>query len=237
MGDLWKEAFLYALQDFKEKMASFVPSILAMILIIVLGLLLSWLAKWIFAYLLRKVGTDRWSERWGFSVILRNAGIRKPASQVLSLLLFWVLLISFLMIGINALQIQATSLLISKFFGYLPHGVIGILILLGGWILANFLGHSTLVWAVNAGIDFAPFIARVVRWSVFVLALSIALIQLGIAQQMVVAIFSILFGGFVLALALAFGLGGKDLAKQFLEKKVAKGGETKKEKGEEMLHL
>jgi len=237
MGDLWKDAIVYAFRDFTEKAAAFVPSILAMVFIIALGALLSWVAKGVFAYLLKKIGVDRWSDRWGLSAMLRNAGTKKATSQVLSLFLFWILLISFLMIGINALQIQATSLLISQFFSYLPHAIGAVLILMVGWVLANFLGHATLIGAVNAGVDFAPFIARSVRWIVMILASSMAFIHLGIAQQMVVAIVSILFGGFILALAIAFGFGGKELAKEFLEKKVRKGEGEKKDKKEEVSHL
>lgn len=237
MGDLWKEAIVFAFRDFMEKIAAFVPSILAMMFIVFLGMVLSWLAMWIFRYLLKKIGADRLSDRWGLSATLRDAGIKKPASQILALLLFWILFISFLMIGINALQIQATTLLISHFFSFLPHAIAAILIVIVGWILANFLGQAALVTAVNAGIDFAPFIARAVRWSVMIAASAMALIHLGIAQQMVVATLSILFGGFVLALAIAFGLGGKELAKQFLEKKIRKVEGEEKDKEKMVSHL
>lgn len=237
MGDLWREAVLYAFRDFVDKTKAFVPSILAMLSIVVLGTLLSWLAKVIFVSFLRKIGLDRWSDQYGLSSILRNAGIRRPSSQILGLVLFWILFISFLMIGINALQIPATSLLISHFFAYIPHAIAAILILLVGWVLANFLGHTVLLGAVNAGIDFAPFIARVVRWSVIILASSMALIHLGIAQQIVVAMLSILFGGFILALAIAFGLGGRDLARAFLERKMRKGKEGERDQGDELSHL
>ena len=236
MGNLWKEAVVYAFRDFVERAAAFVPSLVAMIFLIALGILLSWVAMRLFRYLLRKVGTDRWSDRWGLSAILRNAGLKSPLSQLLSLLLFWILLIPSLMIGISALQIQATSLLISRFFGLLLQAIVAVLIVLVGWIVANFLGHAALIGAVNARIDFAPFIARAVRWGTMILASAMALIHLGIAQQMVVAILSILFGGLILALALAFGLGGKELARQFLEKKMRKGEGEEKGK-EEVPHL
>lgn len=237
MGDLWKESILYAFRGFVEKTTAFVPSLLAMLSIILLGTLLSWLAKAILVYLLKRMGLDRWSDRYGISSILRNAGIERPSTQILGLLLFWILFISFLMIGIHALQIPATSLLISRFFEYLPQVIAALLILVVGWVLANFLGRTALLGAVNAGIEFAPFIGRVVRWSVMILASSMALIHLGIAQQIVVAMLSILFGGLILALAIAFGLGGKDLARTFLERKMGRGKGEEKEKKEEVSHL
>ncbi|MDH7500361.1 MAG: hypothetical protein QHH30_08255 [candidate division NC10 bacterium] len=237
MRDLWSNAILYAFRDFAEKTAAFLPSLLAMVSILLLGTLLSWLAKVILVYLLRKIGLERWSDRCGLSSMLRNAGIRRSCSQILGLVLFWMLFISFFMIGIHALHIPATSLLISHFFEYLPQVIVSILILIAGWVLANFLGQTALLASVNAGIDFAPSIARVVRWSVITLTTSMALIHLGIARQIVVAMLSILFGGFILAMAIAFGLGGKDLARQFLEKKMVKKGGGEKDRKEEVTHL
>ena len=237
MDDLWKESILYAFRDFVGRATAFLPSFLAMLSIIFLGTLLSWLAKAIVAFLLRKIGLDRWSDRYGISSLLRSAVIERPSSHILGLLLFWILFISFLMIGIHALHIPATSLLISQFFAYLPQVIAALLILVVGWALANFLGRTALLGAVNAGIEFAPFIGRVVRWSVMILASSMALIHLGIAQQIVVAMLSILFGGLILALAIAFGLGGKDLARTFLERKMGRGEGEEKQKKEEVSHL
>jgi len=237
MGTLWKEAVIYAFQDFLRRMTAFLPSLLAMLCIVSVGAVLSWLTKVIVAFMLRKIGLDPWCDRHGLSSILRQGGIERPPSQLLGALLSWILFLCFLMIGINALQIPATSRLISDFFQYLPQLFAAVLILVVGWILANFLGQAALVGAVNANLESAPLLGRAVRWGVLILASSMALIHLGIARQVVVAMLSILLGGLVLALALAFGLGGKDLARKFLEARIGRERNRRKERGEGLLHL
>src|SRR5207247_1338640 len=83
----------------------------------------------------------------------------------------------------------------------------------GGWLAANFLGQGVLIAAVNAGLPEARVLARAARWLVLLFAFATALTEIGIGRDMVVVAFGILFGGLVLALAVAFGLGGRHLAR------------------------
>jgi len=87
-----------------------------------------------------------------------------------------------------------------------------------GYLIAVFLGQATLIAAVNAQINSARLVSRAVRWFIIILSLTMALYHLGIAEKVIVATFTITFGGIVLALAIAFGWGGRELAKDFLEK-------------------
>jgi len=98
--------------------------------------------------------------------------------------------------------------------------------------LGNFFGRAALIASVNAGIKISGLIGRFVKFTVFILSGTMALEQLGIARGTIIISFAIIFGGIVLALAIAFGLGGRDIAKEYLEKKVK--GEEKKD---EINHL
>ena len=89
-----------------------------------------------------------------------------------------------------------------------------------GYLIAIFLGQATLIAAVNAQMDSARLFSRAVRWFIIVLSLTMALYHLGIAEKVIIAAFTIIFGGVVLALAIAFGWGGRELAKDFLEKRL-----------------
>jgi hypothetical protein len=91
------------------------------------------------------------------------------------------------------------------------------------------LGQATLIAAVNAQMESAKFLARAVRWFIIILSLTMALYQLGIAEKVIVSAFTIIFGGIVLALVIAFGWGGRELAKDFLERLYR----TKQKKDEE----
>src|SRR2546427_28459 len=87
-----------------------------------------------------------------------------------------------------------------------------------GWLAANFLGQAVLIAAVNASLPEARLLARAARWLVLLFAFATALTEIGIGRDMVLVAFGILFGGLVLALALAFGLGGRHLARHILER-------------------
>ncbi|MBI2163591.1 MAG: hypothetical protein HYU32_05565, partial [candidate division NC10 bacterium] len=115
-----------------------------------------------------------------------------------------------------------TAGLVAVLLRFLPNLIVAALVMVAGWVLANFLAQAALIGAVNAQVAGAPLIAGAVRWLVLVFAGGAALTQLGIAREMVLLAFGIAFGGTVLALALAFGLGGKELAREILESRLRK---------------
>jgi hypothetical protein len=96
--------------------------------------------------------------------------------------------------------------------------------------LSIFLERTVLIAAVNAGVQFAKFLSRGIQILALLFSLAIALEQIGIGQSIVTASFTIIFGGIVLALALAFGLGGRELGKEWLEKQLGKKKATDEEK-------
>jgi hypothetical protein len=131
---------------------------------------------------------------------------------------FWTLLLVASLMAIEALQMPGTAGSVAAVVGFLPRILVAVLVVAGGWILAHFLAQAAIITAVNAQVPGAPLVAAAVRWLVLVFAGAVALTQLGIAREMVLLGFGIAFGGLVLALALAFGLGARDLARQALER-------------------
>ena len=127
----------------------------------------------------------------------------------------------------------AIEQILERFFLYLPNIFVAVIILFFGYLLSNFLGRAALIAAVNAGWKVSGLVGRLVKLTVFLLAVTMALEQLDIGRGTIVIAFAIIFGGIVLALAIAFGLGGRDIAKEYLEKKI-KGEEEKKD---EISHL
>src|SRR5207249_10816598 len=102
--------------------------------------------------------------------------------------------------------------------GFLPRVLSALLIVVIGLLTANFVGQTALIAAVNAGVPEARFLGRAARWAVLLFAVATALTEIGIGRDMVLIAFGITFGGLVLALALAFGLGGRHLAREILER-------------------
>ncbi len=228
MGEVWRVAISDSLDKFLGKVITFLPNLLAMITILVIGFLIAWIIKKLLFRFLKAIQFDKVSERWGLVDVLSKGGVAYSPAGLTSRFFYWIIVLITLSMGINALDVPAAQNFITQFFNYLPHLFAAILILILGYLIAIFLGQASLIAAVNAQMESARFVSRVVRWFIIILALTMALYQLGIAERVIIAAFSIIFGGIVLALAIAFGWGGRELAKDFLERLY-----KKREKGDE----
>ena len=156
-------------------------------------------------------------ERWGIGSSVRGAGVLRAPSDVLGLLFFWATFVIFASLGIDSLGFGgATSFLVA----FVPPLFAAVLVLLVGWLVANFLSQGLLIAAVNAGLPEARVLARAVHWGVLLFAGATALTHLGIGKEMVLVAFGITFGGLVFALALAFGLGGRAVARHIIERRL-----------------
>lgn len=196
------------------------------------------MAKVIVQRLLRAAQFDRLSDRWAFSLLLSRWGIQRSPSALVAWVVYWVILLPSFMVALGTLEVSGLSILVSQFFAYLPNGLIALFILILGYLVGGFLGRAALIAAVNAGVRSASFLSTTVHWMVLALAFTMALSQLEIAEEVVLAAFCITFGGIVLALAIAFGLGGKEAAQEFIEKNLlSRTREEEEEPEDELSHL
>ena len=199
-------------------LVEFLPRVLVMLIVVCVGLLIALIFKYIVRTFLRLTKLDRVSERGGASDVLRIAHL-PSMSELLSRSVFWITWFAFLLVGLSELGIAGLQEQIARLFRFLPEVLVAILILFLGVTIANFLSRAALLAAVNAG---HAATARILSWSlrliIWSLAITMTLEELGLARQTVIAAFSIVFGATMLGLAIAFGLGGKDLARGVLEK-------------------
>jgi hypothetical protein len=220
MSDHWPGEVWSGLLEVRERLLAIIPGLLIMLVLLALGLVTAWLARLAVTRLTRVIGIDRGFERWGVTPSLRRSGILRPASDVLGLICFWAIFIVFASAAVDTLagpgRPVATALLLS----FLPPLFTAALILLVGWLIANFLSQGVLIAAVNARLPEARLVARGVHWGVLLFAFATALTHLGIGKEMVLVAFGITFGGVVFALALAFGLGGRTVARHILERRL-----------------
>jgi hypothetical protein len=233
MSEIWRTAIVASFDKFLGKVVTFLPNLLAMITILVIGFITAWVIKTLLLRFLKAIQFDRVSERWGLTHVLSRGGMAYSPASLVSRFFYWVIVLITLILGINALEVAATQNFIAQFFSYLPNLFAAVIILVIGYLIAIFLGQATLIAAVNAQMESAKLLSRSVRWFIIILSLTMALYHLGIAEKVIVAAFSITFGGIVLALAIAFGWGGRELAKDFLERLYLK----KKEEDGDHNHL
>ncbi len=219
-------------QRFYLKIIQFLPNLLAALVILIAGFVFAGILGWMFSRICRLLDLDKYSQRFSITEVLRKGGIEDPVSVLLSKVIKWATVAVFIIISLYTLNSPTVERLLESFFFYLPSVFVAFLVLLFGYILANFLGRAALIAAVNAGIRISGIMAKLVKLAILLLAVTMAFEQLGIGKEAIIIAFTLVFGGIVLALAIAFGLGGKEVAKGYLEKKLK--GE---EKRDEISHL
>jgi hypothetical protein len=227
MHETWTDILVTMFREVVQRLALVAPRLLAMLTLILVGWAVAAIARRLTVRILRAADFDQRCGRWGLTTTLTRGGIRQPPTVLVGRLLFWMIFLVALLMGIEALEMPATAGLVAVVLHFLPNLIVAGLVMVIGWLLANFLAQAALIGAVNAQVAGAPLIAGAVRWLVLVFAGAAALTQLGIAREMVLLAFGIAFGGTVLALALAFGLGGKDLAREILESRLRKQDEDR----------
>jgi hypothetical protein len=218
MWEFLVQVFGQTLNGFAERLAAFGPNLLAMVVTLAVGILLAGALHVLLKRVLPRLGVDRGAERAGVTAVLEKGGIVSRPSRVLAALLSWAVLGVFVLLAIGTLDIEIAMGLISQTFAYLPQLLIGLAILILGGLVAAFVRRSVLIAAVNAGLPHARALAGSAQVALVILFAAMALEHLGVGRQIILIAFAILFGGVVLALALAFGLAGRDVAREFIDR-------------------
>jgi hypothetical protein len=207
-------------QGFFEKVLQFLPNLLSAVLILLFGLFAGWFTRVALARLFRFLNLDEYSARSGLKVMLAKGGLAVPLSALLARTLGGLVVFVFLLISLDSLDLDIIHSLIEKIFVYLPNVFVALVIVLLGGLAGNFLGRAALIASVNTGLRMSGLVGRSVKYLVYLLSITMAVEQLGIGKETVLLAFAILFSGIVLALAIAFGLGGQAVAREYLEKKL-----------------
>lgn len=221
---MWNEVER-SLSQSMTRMLSQLASLLPDVVALVTALLLSALIAWVLAAILRRSLTgldfDRRVAEWGFPELAEWPPSATPTRVLIRLVVGIVIFIGFL-IGISTFDGPLTSEFVAGVFAYLPKVVAAIVVFVAGAVIARFLARSVLIGAVNMNLQYARLLSAGVKWLVIVLAATIAMEHLGLGGGIIRLAFGILFGGIVLALALAVGLGSKELVSRSLEREANK---------------
>jgi len=205
--------------------ADFLPGVLALFLALLLSLPLAWIVSRLVRRSLTGLHFDQRLSEWGFSAISEWSPSQSP-TQLIGRLVYWILVLLGVLVGLTALDANLTEGLAARLLAYLPNVFVAVLVFMVGSFVARFLARSVLISAVNMQIASARLISLGVKWLILVLASAMALEHLGIGGSIVRLAFAILFGGIVLALALAVGLGSKDIVSKTWERREQDNRET-----------
>lgn len=202
--------FLERLKQSVLLLLEYVPAMIGAFVILFFGYLLARLAQKGVAGLLRRMQFNQVLERGGIMRALEHSGSPFNPTRVVANLVFWFVMFAVLLVAANALGLDSLSQVFGELVSYIPSVIAAIVIIIVGIVLGSFVGGVILAsaGALEGGLT----LARVGRGGVIVLAVFMALQQLGVATEIVTTAFAILFGAVALATALAFGLGNRDLA-------------------------
>jgi hypothetical protein len=216
MAEMVFQALEQAGTNFLRSTAELMPRVLMTASIVIVGWLIAIVMKWITHSVLTRLGFGRLCERQGVAHMLKTADL--PTAETLAaVIVFWIVWIGFLLSGVDVLGFAALQGLVREFALFVPRLLVGIVILIVGFVFANFAWRATQLAAVNAKVPSPRVLSGTVRGLVLILAAAMALDQIAVAQTIVLTAFAIAFGAVMLGLAIAFGVGGGGIARRILD--------------------
>jgi mechanosensitive ion channel-like protein len=219
-----------------RSLARFLPRFLEMLVIVVVGWIVAFLLKIVLRSVLKITRFDKLSEHTGATQWLRSAEL-PSLTELVSRVAFWVAWAVFILLGINVLGVVGIEQHVTSFIGFLPRLVAALVILFFGLLGASFFSRAALLSGVNADLRSPRLISWAVRTMIILFVVSMAFEELGVGSHTVIVAFALTFGSLMLGLALAFGLGGKDLAKKYLERRFARENDESREREDELSPL
>lgn len=214
----WTEVLVGSLNQMWMQVVTYVPNLVGALVVLVVGLIvasgLGSLAEK-FTSLLR---LDPLLGRLGVNKYFDRAGMKMDSAAFVGRLVYWFLVIAFLLAASDILRLDAFSQFLSDVLLYIPNIAVAVLIMLAAVAVGNFLKTIVRSAVVGAKLHGSHFLASLTWWSVIIFGLFTALLQLGIAIQLLQTLITGLIAAAALAAGIAFGLGGKDAAANLLSK-------------------
>ena len=203
-----------------DQLADFLPGVVVSLVLLLTAVLVAVVVRVLLVRALRGLEFDRRAEQWGLAGFANWSASSSPSLAV-ARATSWVIFFLGVLVSLTALNATIPSRLAMSMFEYVPHLLAALMILVAGGIIARFLARSALIGAVNMRIQSARLISLGVKWLVLLVAIAMALDHLGIGRSILPLAFGIVFGGVVLAAALAVGLGARDVVSRTLEEQLS----------------
>ena len=219
MWQVVQQVFSQAWQQFTAQSLALLPNVLVGLLFLAIGTALAVLAGRVAKFLLRRSAVERRANKIGLSSWLERAGILSATAVLVRLVqvVFAIMTAALVMYSLDA---ALASDLTKRFFLYLPNLVVGVTIFFVGILTARVVSRSVLIGAVNRGLPAARLLATLTRAGIILLSSAVALEHVGIGRTIVPSAMLILLAGVTFSLALAVGLGTRDLVGRWIEDQV-----------------
>ena len=206
------------LRVFLVQVGDFLPRLAFTIVILIAGWILAKAVRFAISRGLRAVNFHVVTERAGIDSFLRDGGIRGDFTDIVAVVFYWVVILAALVMGFNLLGLSYITDLLSEVLRFVPKVLVALLILAFGAYFARFVGNAVAAYCRNISLQDADLMGAIARYAIVTFVVLVALDQVNIGGDIVRETFLILLAGVVFAIALAFGLGGREWAADLLER-------------------
>ena len=224
-GQQAQDTVLGPLQNALSTFLSFLPQLLGAIIILIIGYIVAKILQAVVGRVLRGIGFENWMEKGGIKQFFDRAQTNQDPTGIIGKLVFWFVFIIALTMAADALGIPQVSAVLGQLVAYIPSIIAAILILILAALLANFVS------GIVRGATGSDLLASVAQYAIIVYAVFAAITELGIAVTLTAPTFLILLGAVALAAAIAFGIGGREVAQDILQKAYYRSNEVMSSSG------
>ncbi|MCB1933621.1 hypothetical protein [Accumulibacter sp.] len=212
------DVIVHPLRAFLVEIGAYLPRLAVAIVVVVAGWLIAKAVRFAVVKALRALNFHVLTERAGVDGILQQGGSETDSTDVFGLVLYWVVILAALIIAFNGLGLTQVTDLLTRVLLFLPKLLLGLLVIIIGSYFARFVGNVVQTYLQNAGISDGELLGRIARYAIVVFMVLLAVDHIEVGAGLVQDTFLILLAGVVFALALAFGLGGRESAARLLER-------------------
>jgi small-conductance mechanosensitive channel len=199
------------------QIGAFLPRLLIALVVVLGGWLLAKLARFTVVKALRAINFNVLTERAGLDNFLRQGGMPGDTTSLFGVLVYWLVILAALLIAFNGLGLTYITDLLGRVVWFVPNIFVALLVLAFGSYFARFVGDTVTAYGRNIKLQDAVFLGKLAQYAIMVFVVLIALDQIKVGGDIVRESFLVILAGVVFALALAFGLGGKDWAAERIE--------------------
>jgi len=212
------DMMLEPLRVFLRQAGEFLPRLAVAVVVFIVGWILAKVARFAIVKGLRAVNFHVVTQRAGLDGFLKDGGIRADTTEIMGLVVYWLVILGALVVGFNSLGLIYVTDLLGRVILFVPRVLVALLVLAFGAYFARFIANAITAYCKNVHMQDAELLGRLAQYAILTFVILIALDQVNIGGDIVRQSFLIILAGVVFALALAFGLGGKEWAAELLER-------------------